>query len=152
MNKAEEKRLHKDPRYKARRAAYVEMAEKLRAADDAALAAIREYYSGIGIEPSVSAKYSAGLSPPSDEALFDLLRPHGAKVRLVGKGISSTGEVASVTESSVIIGTGAKYDLVTGERYRVDRWTPDESIHPEDLARIKSGELKGWRQKKWGES
>lgn len=25
------------------------------------------------------------------------------------------------------------------------------TIHPDDLARIQSGELKGWRQKPWGQ-
>lgn len=146
MNKADEKRLHKDPRYKANRAAYDVLREKLHAADAFALAAIVEYFGTLG-EPVESPKTYVDQYPaPSDEALFRKFRPKGDRVRVTQR--SGTFEITNVTSKSVFLGT-EEYSLSNGARR--ERWSNHCCIHPEDLARIKAGELKGWRQKKWGD-
>ncbi len=145
MNKADEKRLHKDPRYQAHRAAYDVLREKLHAADTAALAAIGEYWGAIGEPGAMPKTYVEQLSPPSDEALFRKFRPKGDRVRVTQR--SGTFEITNVTSKSVFLGT-EEFSLRDGAR--CERWSYDTRIHPDDLAKIKAGELKGWRQKKWG--
>ena len=141
MNKADEKQLKKDPRYAAVRDAH----HRLRVAYAEA--------QRIQLEATVAFKQETGLegtqiptqAPLPDERLFELLRPRGDNAR--GVSGSGLGEIINVTEHRVMIGRD-EYDLYSGHvraRYSSRR------IHPEDLAKIKSGKLRGWRQKKWGE-
>lgn len=146
MNKTDEKRLHKDPRYKANLAAYDVLREKLHAADTAALAAIGECFGTLGEPGEFPKTYVDQYPAPTDEALFRKFRPKGDRVRVTQR--SGTFEIANVTSKSVFLGT-EEYRLSDGAR--CERWSYGLCIHPDDLAKIKSGELKGWRQKKWGE-
>ena len=137
MNKADEKQLKKDPRYAAVRDAH----HRLRVAYAEA--------QRIQLEATAAFKQETGLEgtqePLPDERLFELLRPRGDNAR--GVSGSGLGEIINVTEHRVIIGRD-EYDLYSGH---VRARYSSRQIHPEDLAKIKSGKLRGWRQKKWGE-
>lgn len=153
MNKADEKKLHADPRYKAIRAAHKALMVMLANLDQQAAAAIHAYAQATGrptpVVPSLREKLAL-----DEAALFERLRPRGDRVRLLTWMYGNAGERPRDGDFELVSVT-AKRATVHGLEFRLDTGkavlrNERVRIHPDDLARIQSGELKGWRQKAWG--
>lgn len=143
MNKADKKQLKKDPRYAAVRDAHHRLCVAYAEAQRIQLEATAAFKQETGIERTLV----PAQEPLPDERLFELLRPRGDKVRICRRlDLDIVVELESVTEKRIRAG-GAEYDLEMGARRGgYERMY----VHREDLAKIKAGELKGWRQKPWG--
>ncbi len=151
MNKADEKRLKADPRYTMILTAHGRLCIEFARAQQIQKEAMRHFEEATGIaSPSVP-------GPISDASIFDVLRPRGDKARVIPIGFAAREgepvslEIENVTEQRVRFATRYSEDFDKEHGYYRKRGYGDGArIHPDDLAKIKAGELKGWRQKPWG--
>lgn len=146
MNKADEKALKRHPRYAAILAARTRMLERIAAAQREIDAAKKDFQ-------KATPELDGPLARSTEQRAFEALRPKGDKVRVVQSGCCVTDivtrEIENVSATEVrIVGNTKPYRLDDG-RWRGGDWSYSERIHEDDLARIKSGELKGWRQRPW---
>jgi hypothetical protein len=155
VNKADEKRLKKDPRYKrivaAKTALDARIAEA-KAAYEADVTAARAAY--VEAAPEMNTEVVNVIAwKPLDEQVLQAIRPRGDTVRVIVKRHSQQEtndiEVESVTPTTITLVGHTKPFRADGYGRGGD-WFTSQRIHEDDLARIKSGEIKGWRQKPWG--
>lgn len=147
-------KLHADSRYQAIREAEARMMAALRKADSDAERAIAECETATGHkQPKRQFTYERSVVPEREERLFDLLRPRGDMVRVATVRHKKRGaerEVELCDCNTYWILAGGKDFHRHGGRENVK--SNALFIHPDDLARIQSGELKGWRQKAWSDT
>ena len=140
-----------DPRYKAFYAAAERTRATLKRLEEEARAAIKVFEEETGVE-AVSRVETVFL-PPTDVAMFTRFRPMGDKMRIArkhGKRRDAETEVEIVSYQPPVISTAtSKYDSFDGRQIGVKSYA--YFIHPDDLAAIKAGTLRGWRQKPWGQ-
>jgi hypothetical protein len=144
MNNADEKRLKKDPRYQRIISAHAAMSARIEAAQRE-IEAAKEAFSAAS--PELFGVRGSSL----DERVFNAIRPKGDKVRVVTSHWTGCREIEAEIENV----TAARVSLVGHDRPFRDGYLRGQyggasyKIHEDDLARIKAGELKGWRQKPW---
>ena len=143
-----------DPRYKAVRAAEARLKEAFRGAHEAMMKAIAECEAVTGC--SQGTPWQWNVVAASDDDLFRRFRPPGdtmrvAHVKYGKRGTENVIEIESVGLS--VLTHGRSYGLSSGVQLHVpQREKPRATtIHPDDLKKINAGELRGWRQKTWGE-
>lgn len=152
MNKADEARLKKDPRYKSIMDAKSTLDARRAAAQavfDAEMAAARAAY----VEAAPEMK-NEGDGAMSDEHIFAALRPRGDKVRVeeygwLGAKTTTFAEVEHVTPTTVTL-VNYRRPFRNGFLRADYSGAPSYTIHEEDMAKIRDGKLKGWRDKPWG--
>lgn len=149
MNKADQKKLHAHPPYKAAVAAHAALVDALRRLDATAESAMGQYLENGGLLTRPLPSLERHVGTLDDHGMLERLRPRGDNCRVTFSRFSETYsevEIENVTAARVLAGTH-EFDLASGgKRGR----GASGRIHPDDLAKIKAGELKGWRQKEWG--
>lgn len=149
MNRADEKKLHADPRYRQIMAAHAALRVRLDEIEALRQEAIAAFEAAA--PEGFKHLHNNGAYGPSSEHLFDMLRPRGDRVRL-GAGIwhrESEAEIENVTAARITL-VGHRYEFSRGGDQRGGGHSDRRHISPEDVERINRGELLGWRQKPWG--
>ena len=145
MSKADEKALKRHPRYAALLAAHTRMQERIAAAQKEIDAAKEDFQAAA---PELE---WLPTHLPVELRAFAALRPKGDTVRVMRLGVAGRAhgeeecEIENVTATLVTL-VGHVKPFRDG---RCGGYDTSYRIHEDDLARIQSGELKGWRQKPW---
>ena len=156
MNKVDEKRLKADPRYKEICAGWKWLQDELAHLEERKQNTITSFESAHKIGRADIRVDSTGNI---DESLFEHLRPRGDKCRVIQIGVAGYEratrdvEIENVTEKRVTFASLYQSDFDKSNGYKRKGHYGDydgAKIHPDDLAKIQSGELKGWRNKEWG--
>lgn len=148
MNKADEKKLHADPRYRQIMAAHAWLRGRLAEIEALRQEAIAAFEAAA--PEGFKHLHNSGADGPRSEYLFNALRPKGDRVRL-GAGIwhrEAEAEIENVTAARITL-VGHRYEFSRGGDQRGGH-SDRRHIVPEDVERINRGELLGWRQKPWG--